>query len=56
MELTHALQPSDLAAFDRVCRRQGISRVEAVEIALRWYIERDGDLPTIDFDDDPDVD
>jgi len=45
MEITAALQPDDLAALDRVCRRQGVSRLDAVESALRWYIEREGDLP-----------
>lgn len=54
MELIAALQPDDLAAFDRVCRTQGVSRLDAVSEALRWYIEREGDLPTIDFGDEPD--
>jgi len=43
-----SLPPEDLAALDRVCRDQGVSRPEAVESALRWYIEREGDLPWVD--------
>lgn len=54
MDLTSAVQPDDLACLDRVCRDQGVSRLDAVESALRWYIERDGDLPTIDFGDEAD--
>jgi len=42
------LPPDDLAALDRVCRDQGVSRLDAVESAVRWYIEREGDLPSID--------
>lgn len=48
MDLTSALQPNDLASLDRVCRDQGVSRLDAVDIALRWYIEREGDLPSVD--------
>jgi hypothetical protein len=55
MEITAALQPDDLAELDQVCRRRGVSRLDAVHEALRWYIEREGDLPTIDYGDDPDV-
>ena len=54
MRIAAALQPDDLAEFDRVCRRHGISRLDAVHEALRFYIEREGDLPTIDYGDDPD--
>ena len=46
------LPPDDLAALDRVCRDQGVSRDDAVESAVRWYIEREGDLPPIDYLDD----
>jgi metal-responsive CopG/Arc/MetJ family transcriptional regulator len=46
--ITASLPPEDLAALDRVCRDQGVSRPEAVESAVRWYIEREGDLPSID--------
>jgi metal-responsive CopG/Arc/MetJ family transcriptional regulator len=46
--ITATLPPDDLAALDRVCRNQGMSRDDAVYNALRWYIERDGDLPSID--------
>jgi hypothetical protein len=45
--ITAALPPDDLAALDRVCRDQGVSRLDAVESAVRWYIERDGDLPSV---------
>lgn len=48
MEIADALQPDDLAELDRVCRQQGVSCTDAVESALRWYIERDGDLPSLD--------
>jgi metal-responsive CopG/Arc/MetJ family transcriptional regulator len=43
-----SLPPEDLAALDRLCRDQRMSRDEAVETALRWYIEREGDLPAVD--------
>jgi hypothetical protein len=46
--ITATLPPEDLAALDRVCREQGVSRLDAVESALRWYIDREGDLPPID--------
>jgi metal-responsive CopG/Arc/MetJ family transcriptional regulator len=42
------LPPEDLAALDRLCRDQRMSRDEAVESAVRWYIEREGNLPPID--------
>lgn len=48
MEITAAIALEDLAALDRVCRERGVSRLDAVESALRWYIEREGELPTID--------
>jgi metal-responsive CopG/Arc/MetJ family transcriptional regulator len=50
MEQTIAatLPPEDLAALDRLCRDQRMSRDEAVETAVRWYIEREGDLPPVD--------
>jgi metal-responsive CopG/Arc/MetJ family transcriptional regulator len=46
--LTASLPSEDLAELDRVCRGQGVSRDEAVESALRWYIAREGDLPSVD--------
>lgn len=46
--ITASLAPDDLAALDRVCRDQGVSRLDAVESAVRWYIEREGDLPSVD--------
>jgi metal-responsive CopG/Arc/MetJ family transcriptional regulator len=46
--ITATLPPDDLAALDRVCRDQGVSRLDAVESAVRWYIEREGDLPPVD--------
>jgi metal-responsive CopG/Arc/MetJ family transcriptional regulator len=46
--ITGSLPPDDLAALDRVCRDQGVSRHDAVESAVRWYIEREGDLPPVD--------
>jgi metal-responsive CopG/Arc/MetJ family transcriptional regulator len=46
--ITATLPPEDLDALDRVCREQGVSRLDAVERALRWYIDREGDLPPID--------
>ena len=46
--ITASLPPEDLAALNRLCRDQRMSRDEAVETALRWYIEREGDLPSID--------
>src|SRR5690242_18208079 len=54
MQQAITLPPEDLAALARICREQGVSRDDAVESAVRWYIEREGDLPTIDFGDDPD--
>ena len=46
--ITATLPPEDLAALDRVCRDQGVSRLDAVESAVRWYIEREGDLPPVE--------
>ena len=54
MEMTIAIQPDDLAELDRVCRHQHVSPVDAVHEALRFYIEREGDLPTIDYGEEPD--
>ena len=51
--ITATLPPDDLAALDRVCREQGVTRLDAVESALRWYIEREGELPAIE---DPSAD
>ena len=48
MELIATIAPEDLAELDRVCRDQGVSRSDAVETALRWYIEREGEMPPID--------
>ena len=47
------LPPEDLAALDRLCRDQRMSRDEAVETAVRWYIEREGDLPSFDDPEEP---
>jgi metal-responsive CopG/Arc/MetJ family transcriptional regulator len=46
--ITATLPPEDLAELDRVCRDQGVSRLDAVESAVRWYIEREGELPPLD--------
>ncbi len=48
MEQVITLPLEDLAVLDRLCRDQGVSRDEAVETAVRWYIERGGDLPDLD--------
>jgi hypothetical protein len=48
MKIAEALQPDDLAELDRVCRRQHVSPADAVHEAVRWYIQRDGDLPPVD--------
>ena len=48
LPLAAALAPEDIAALDKVCRGQGVSRLDAVEAALRWYIDWDGDLPSAD--------
>jgi metal-responsive CopG/Arc/MetJ family transcriptional regulator len=45
--ITATLPSDELAALDRVCRDQGVSRLDAVESAVRWYIEREGDLPWV---------
>jgi metal-responsive CopG/Arc/MetJ family transcriptional regulator len=47
MKIADALQPDDLAELDRVCRQQHVSRPDAVREAVRWYIEREGDLPPV---------
>lgn len=49
------LPPEEVAELDRVCRDQGVSRLDAVESAVRWYFEREGDLPTIDYGHDLDL-
>lgn len=54
MKITAAIQPDDLAELDRVCRRQHVSPAMALHEAVRFYIEREGDLPTIDYGEDPD--
>ena len=48
MELTAAVPPEDLADLDRVCRGQGVHRLDAVQAAVRWYIDREGNLPPVD--------
>ncbi len=55
MKVAAALQPDDLAELDRVCRQQHVSPADAVHEAVRFYIEREGDLPTIDFGDERDL-
>ena len=55
MEITVGLQPDDLAELDRVCRQQHVSPVDAVQEAVRFYIEREGDLPAIDYGEEPDL-
>jgi hypothetical protein len=55
MEITSVLLPDDLAELDQVCRQQGISRFDALESAVLFYIERAGDLPTIDYGDELDL-
>ncbi len=55
MEITAALQPDDLAELDRVCREQRVSPADALHEAVRFYIERAGDLPMIDFGDERDL-
>jgi metal-responsive CopG/Arc/MetJ family transcriptional regulator len=55
MEITAAIPPDDLVELDQVCRLQRVSRPDAVQEALRFYIERAGDLPTIDYGDELDL-
>lgn len=55
MEITAVIQPDDLAELVRVCREQHVSPADAVHEAVRFYIEREGNLPTIDYGDDPDL-
>jgi len=38
-----------------VCRQQHISPADALHEAVRFYIEREGDLPTIDYGEEPDL-
>jgi hypothetical protein len=46
--ITASLAPGELAELDRVCRHQRMSRPDAVYSAVRWYIDREGDLPPIE--------
>jgi metal-responsive CopG/Arc/MetJ family transcriptional regulator len=46
--ISATLPPEEVAELDRVCRDQGVSRLDAVESAVRWYIEREGNLPSLD--------
>jgi metal-responsive CopG/Arc/MetJ family transcriptional regulator len=43
--VTTSLPQEELAELDRVRRRQGISRSEAVRDAIRWYVGAVGRLP-----------
>ena len=52
MTVATSLPPDEIRELDRVCRDQGVSRLDAVESAVRWYIEREGDLPSVDDLDD----
>jgi hypothetical protein len=40
-----SLPQEELAKLDRVRRRQGLSRSEAVRDAIRWYVGATGRLP-----------
>lgn len=53
--LTALLPAEEIAELDRVCRQQHVSPTDAVHEAVRFYIERAGDLPTIDYGDEPDL-
>jgi hypothetical protein len=55
MRITAALQPDDLAELDPVCREQHVSPADALHEAVRFYIEREGALPAIDYGDEPDL-
>lgn len=55
MEITAAIPAEDLAELNRVCRVQHVSQADAVHEALRFYIDREGNLPTIEYGDDPDL-
>jgi metal-responsive CopG/Arc/MetJ family transcriptional regulator len=48
MEIIEYLPPEDLAELDRVCRYRRVHRAEAVHEAVRWYIGREGDLPSVE--------
>jgi len=48
MKQAITLPLEDLAMLDQLCRDQRMNRDEAVEAAVRWHIERGGDLPTLD--------
>ena len=51
--VTTSLPPEELVELDRVCRRQRVTRTDAVCEALRWYISREGSLPPVE---DPSAD
>ena len=55
MEINASLQSDDLAELSRVCRERHVSPADAVHEAVRFYIEREGDLPTIDYGDEFDL-
>jgi hypothetical protein len=55
MEITASLQSDDLAELGRVCRGRHVSPADAVQEAVRFYIEREGDLPTIHYEDELDL-
>ena len=55
MEITARLQPDDLVELERVCREQRVRPAEALHEAVRFYIEREGDLPIIDYGEEPDL-
>ena len=48
MTVATSLPPEEIRELDRVCRDQGVSRLDAVETAVRWYIGREGDLSSIE--------
>jgi hypothetical protein len=49
------LPAEEIAELDRVCRQQHVSPADAVHEAVRFYIERGGDLPIIDYGDELDL-
>jgi hypothetical protein len=53
--ITAAVERDDLTELDQVCRRLHVSPADAVHEAVRFYIEREGDLPTIDYGDEHDL-
>lgn len=52
--ITALLPAEEIAELDRLCRQQHVSPADAVNEAVRFYIEREGDLPTIDYGDELD--